>query len=345
MKRRIAKGIVSAIAAGMLLGVTVQAADNSLVVANTGNSIKAAMVVLASEMGYYEEEGLDVTFENITDLNAGLTAIDLGKADILPLGVIPSVTFISQGSDFVIFGGTIAEGSQAVVTEENQDTIHEMKDFAGKTIACVRPETGHMIAESLIREAGVAMDTVNFVEMDGFQSVIEAVSKGTADVGFVNSGFGQIAEQQGLKVALNVRDFAPDAVCCRQTTSKRVIEEKRDTLVKFQIANLRAMKLKQEDRETTIQKLMEFSGQSEEYIEYCIYADVMKITMDPVKNRIQDFYEIMDANGDIPKDSKWNLKEAVDSSIYEEALNAMLERESEEALWQELRKDFEENNQ
>ena len=174
---------MTALTAGMLLGANVQAEENSLVVANMGNSIKAAMVVLASEMGYYEEEGLDVSFENIADLNAGLTAIDLGKADILPLGVIPSVTFISQGSDFVIFGGTIAEGSQAVVTQENEDTIHEMKDFAGKTIACVRPETGHMIAENLIREAGVDMETVEFVEMDGFQSVIEAVSKGTADVG------------------------------------------------------------------------------------------------------------------------------------------------------------------
>ena len=143
------------------------------------------MVVLASEMGYYEEEGLDVSFESIASLNDGLTAIDTGKIDILPLGIIPTVTFVSQGSDFVIFGGTISEGSQAVVTEENKDTIKDLTDYEGKTIACVRPETGHMIMEKLIRMPEVDMDTVEFVEMDGFQSVIEAVSKGTADVGFV----------------------------------------------------------------------------------------------------------------------------------------------------------------
>ena len=106
------------------LGMGVLADEpTSLVVGNTGNSIKAAMVVLASEMGYYEEEGLDVSFESIASLNDGLTAIDTGKIDILPLGIIPTVTFVSQGSDFVIFGGTISEGSQAVVTEENKDTI------------------------------------------------------------------------------------------------------------------------------------------------------------------------------------------------------------------------------
>lgn len=342
MKRKMAAVYTVILAAGTVLSA--QGAENSLVVGNMGNSIKAGMVVLASEMGYYQEEGLEVSFENIADLNDGLTAIDLGKIDILPMGIIPTVTFISQGSDFVIYGGTIAEGSQAVVTEENKDSIKEMGDFAGKTIACVRPETGHMIAEKLIRDTGADMDTVNFVEMDGFQSVIEAVRKGTADVGFVNSGFGQVAEQQGLVVAMNLGDVAKDAVCCRQTTSKRVINEKRDALVKFQIANLRAMELAAKDRETTIQTLMDFSGQSEEYVDYCIYSGVMKISMDPAKDRVQDFYQVMEENGDIPKDSQWNIEKAVDSSIFEEALDIMLKREPEEALWQDMKKEFEENN-
>lgn len=343
MKKKLTALCLGVCVAGM--AVSVQAAEeNSLVVGTMGNSIKASMVVLASEMGYYEEEGIEVSFENIADLNDGLTAIDLGKVDVLPLGIIPTVTFVSQGSDFVIYGGTIAEGSQAIVTEEKKDTISGMEDFEGKTIACVRPETGHMIAESLIRETGADMDTVNFVEMDGFQSVIEAVRKGTADVGFVNSGFGQVAEQQGLIVAFNVGEFAPDAVCCRQTTSRRVIEEKRDALVKFQIANLRAMELVQKDRETTIKTLMDYSGQSEEYVDYCIYAGVMKTSMDPAKKRIQDFYEVMESNGDIPQDSKWNVDEAVDTTIYEEALNTMMEREPEEPLWQDLKAEFEENN-
>lgn len=343
MKRKIAAALTVIFFAGVVLSAQ-GAEENSLVVGNMGNSIKASMVVLASEMGYYEEEGLDVSFENIADLNDGLTAIDLGKIDILPMGIIPTVAFIAQGSDFVVYGGTIAEGSQAVVTEENKDSIKEMADFAGKTIACVRPETGHMIAEKLIRDTGADMEMVNFVEMDGFQSVIEAVRKGTADVGFVNSGFGQVAEQQGLIVALNLGDVDRDAVCCRQTTSQRVIDEKRDALVKFQIANLRAMELAAKDKETTIQKLMDFSGQSKEYVDYCIYSGVMKISMDPAKNRVQDFYQVMEENGDIPEDSQWDIEKAVDSSIFEEVLNTMIKREPEEVMWQDMKEEFEENN-
>lgn len=346
MKKRIGMLFLCAVGAAALLGGCGKKEENvSLKVGNTGNGIKPAMVVLAHEMGYYEEEGLDVSFENIAGLNEGLTAIELGKMDILPMGIIPTVTFNAQGSDFVIYGGTIAEGSQAVVTQENADTIQTITDFAGKTVACVRPETGHMIAESLMREAGVDVDSeVKFVEMDGFQSVIEAVAKGTADVGFVNSGYGQVAKQQGLQVALNVGELAPDAVCCRQTTSRKVIEEKRDALVKFQIANLRAYQLCRDDKETVIKKLTEFSGQSEEYVEYCIYAEVMKISMDPAKNRIDDFYQVMKENGDIPKNSEWDLEKAVDTSIYEDALKEMQKRQPEDELWTQLMQEFETNN-
>lgn len=317
----------------------------SLVVGNTAGSIKPALVVLAAELGYYEEEGLDVTFENISSLNDGLTAIELGKMDVLPLGAIPSITFISQGSEHVIFGGTISEGGQAVVTEENRETITSIEDFRGKTVACVRPETGHMYAKYLCAQAGMTLgEDVNFVELDGFQSVIEAVSKGSADVGFVNSGFGQVAETQGLVVAFNIGDVYPDAVCCRQTTSQTIIREKRDALVRFEIANLRAWQLYQTDKETAIQTLMEFSGQSREYVEYCLYAEVMKISMDPARNRVQEFYEVMLANGDIPEGSAWNVDTAVDTSIYEEALAELILRCPEDASLIELQEKFQENN-
>ena len=111
--------------------------DYSLRVAQMGTSIKAAMVVLANEMGYYAEEGLDVTFEPINNLNDGITAILGGSLDILPFGVIPTCTFVAQGADLTVIGGTIAEGSECVMTPENAATYTDgdLTWFAGKTVA------------------------------------------------------------------------------------------------------------------------------------------------------------------------------------------------------------------
>lgn len=317
----------------------------TLTVGQMGTGIKAAMVVLAHEMGYYEEEGLSVELSQISNLNDGLTAITLGKLDVLPFGVIPTCTFVSQGADLTVIGGTIAEGSACVALPEREAEFQDLKGFEGKTVACVRPETGHMIMKDQMRQAGVDMDTVTFTELDGFQSVVEAVLKGAADVGFVNSGFEQNAETQGLVVPFFVGDYAPNAVCCRQTTSGAVIAEKRPALVRFEIANLRAMKLMYDDPDTTIAKLAAFSGQSEDYVKYCIYDGCMKISMDPSLNRVVDFYNVMKANGDIDASAPDNMDGHVDPSIYLDALSIVLERYPDDAHLQDMMSQYSANNE
>ena len=120
-----------------------------LSVGQMGTGIKAAMVVLAHEMGYYEEEGLNVELTQISNLNDGLTAITLGKLDVLPFGVIPTCTFIAQGADLTVIGGTIAEGSACVALPEREEEFRDIQNFAGKTVACVRAETGRTYKELL----------------------------------------------------------------------------------------------------------------------------------------------------------------------------------------------------
>ena len=191
---------------------------------------------------------------------------------------------------------------------------------------------------------GVDMTTVKFVELDGFQSVVEAVLKGEADVGFVNSGFGQNARTQGLEVPFLVGEYAPNAVCCRQTALKSNVEANRDAYVRFEIANLRAMMLMLTDKETTIAKLVEFSGLDEQYVDNCIYDGVMKISMDPSANRVQEFYEIMQANGDIAVDSEYDMTDHVDSGIYYDALTTVMERYPDFDGWTAMMEAYEENN-
>ena len=82
-----------------------QEATETLKVGMLGKDIKTACIILADSLGYFEEEGVDVQFEKINSLSDGLTAVSMDKLDILPFGVIPSCSFISQGTDVVIFGG------------------------------------------------------------------------------------------------------------------------------------------------------------------------------------------------------------------------------------------------
>lgn len=327
---KISAVLAATLAAGIVfVSVPAFSSDSSryvLRVGQMGTSIKASMVVLANELGYYKEEGLDVTLEQIAGLNDGITAITAGKLDILPMGIIPTCSFVSQGAELTVFGGTISEGSACVTLPERTEEFKELNAFRGKTVACVRAETGHMMMKAALRKAGIPLSEVHFVELPNFQSVVEAVRKKGADVGFVNSGFELNARIQGLNVPFAVADIVPDFPCCRQTASREAIARDPEPYVRFQTANLRAMLTMLEDPSITVKTLAAYSGQSEEYVRYCIYDSVMRISMDPRKKRVIEFYQTMKDNGDIRADSPYRMEEAVDDAVYREALRRMLER-------------------
>lgn len=315
-----------------------------------GKDIKIACIVIARQLGYYADEGLDVRFEPISNLSEGLTAVTMGKLDVLPFGVIPSATFVSQGSDVVVFGGTIAEGSELVVKPENLGSFQKPEDFIGKKVGCYRMETGHMVTKGWLREHGIDIrKDVEFILLDSQQTIIEAVRKGAVDVGFLNSGQGYVAIQAGLAVEGHVGDFVADFPCCRQTTSRAAFNEKRAALVKFQRANLRAYQVFLTDRETALNALVAHSGQPRNFVQAIMYGldeykPAMSISLDPDKTKVVAFYEVMRANGDIPSDTPYAMADHVDTGIYEEALNSLLEKEPDNPVWVRLMEEYTVNN-
>lgn len=316
----------------------------TLKVGMIGTDIKTACIILASELGYFEEENLDVQFEKVNSLPDGLTAVSMDKLDILPYGVIPSCSYISQGTDVVIFGGTISEGSEGIVADGTKYT--DLKQFEGKTIACFRMETGHMVLKGLLREAGV---NAEFVYMDSQQSIVEAVKKGEADIGTVNSGYGYIAEQSGLEVGFQVGDFESDFPCCRQTASRTAVNEKRGALVRFEKAALKAYAVYLNDHETTISTLAAYCGQDESYVEAIMYGtddydNAMIVSLDPNKSKVSDFYDVMKANGDIDAETEYDINDYIDTTIYEDAVKELIEEGENKEIYEQLLVEFEENN-
>lgn len=320
-------------------------------VARPGLDIKIANIIVASELGFYDEEKVDLKFEQVADLATGLTAVSKGDIDVLPFGCIPSCSFISQGTDVVIFGGTISEGSECITLKKNVNKFKKAEDFKGTKIGCFRMETGHMVMKGWLREQGIDVDKdVEWVYLDSAASEVEAVRKGEVDMCFVNSGFGYVATQNDdVAVAFQAGDYVKNFPCCRMTTNRAAIDEKASALVKFTIANLRAYEVIQNDKDTAIKALAKYCGQPEKYVENVIYGTdsydaAMIIDPDPCTKAVADFYETMKLNGDIDKDTAYDIKDYMDTTIYENALQVLMEREPDNELWSNLYKSFEEKN-
>ena len=122
-----------------------------------GKDAKIACIIVANQRGYYTDEKLDIGTPEVVSggFPEAMPMLSDGTVDVLPFGSIPTCTYVGQGDDLVIFGGTVTNGSEALVLAENKDKYKTAEDFKGKKIACFRMETGHMVTKSWLRKQGL----------------------------------------------------------------------------------------------------------------------------------------------------------------------------------------------
>ena len=319
---------------------------------------KTSSIAVALEKGYYEQELLTVTQHpfggGFPEIMPGLSK---GTIDVVPYGSIPTCTYVSQGDDLVIFGGTVLDGSECITLAENKDAYRKAEDFKGKKIACFRMETGHMALKSWLRKSGLTIgaladgNDVEFILLEGSAAEVEAVKKGEVDMCFVNSGYGYTAiKDPAVAVAFRPNELmGHDFPCCRQTTNRTAFETKKSALVKFEIANLRALRDINEDKEGTIATIMNNSGQPEDYVEATMYSTdaytaAMKFEMDPMTDDVKAFYEDMVDNGDLENADKSIILQHMDSSIYYNALQTLIERGEDKTFYEGLMTEYKAHN-
>lgn len=318
-----------------------------------GKDSKIAAIIVALNKGYYEEENLTLSTQVVSGgFPEAMPALSNGSVDVLPFGAIPTCTYVGQGDDLVIFGGTVANGSECITLIENKDKYKTAEDFRGKRIGCFRMETGHMVTKSWLRENGIIDgEDVEFVLLESSAAEVAAVENGEIDMCFVNSGYGYVAVSGG-KCAVAFRPnelIGREFPCCRQSTNRTAFEEKRSALIKFEIANLRALYDIENDHEGTIDIITDYSGQERDYIENITYGTdgyvaAMKFEMDPYTDDVKAFYGNMVDNGDIEDDDKDLIDAHLDSTIYKAALDVLIERGENAEFYEELLEVYKKRN-
>ena len=172
-------------------------------------SVQFAPFYLADEAGYYEQSGLDVTFENkidpelITLIARG--AVDIGLADGTSL--IPAV---SQGMP-VRYGATIYGRDPNVVFSLGETGIESAADLAGASIGIPgRYGSSWVALQALLASAGLTPDDAEITTYPDFgQAVAVASGQVEAATGFATNEPVQL-RLQGLDVnVLRVSDVAP----------------------------------------------------------------------------------------------------------------------------------------
>jgi NitT/TauT family transport system substrate-binding protein len=203
-------------------------------------SVQFAPFYLADQAGYYAEAGLEVEFQNKIDPDLitliGQGSIDIGLAD--GTSVIPAV---SQGIP-IKYVATIYGQFPSIVFSKASAGIAAPADLAGTRLGIPgRYGSSWIMLQALLGSAGLSVDDLEIVEYPDFGQGA-AVIAGAVDAatGFANNEPVQLELTGEDATILRVDEITPlpgNGLIVGTAT----LDAKRDALVAFIAATLRAM--------------------------------------------------------------------------------------------------------
>lgn len=156
-----------------------------IVVSNYGVTVNGMPYAVAKGLGYFEEEGADVT--GILSSSGGGTTIRNLLGGSLAYGEtsLPSVVAAAQeGADLKIISGnahTVAEFYWIVMPDS---PIKSLEDLKGKRLGFTNPKsTSQALDMLLLQQLGLQAEDVELVKTGGFGPMLVALEEGGIDAG------------------------------------------------------------------------------------------------------------------------------------------------------------------
>lgn len=214
-----------------------------------------APFLLAAENGWYEEEGLDVTFGEGNGSDSTVALIDAGDDDIGIAGFDAVAVLRGDGANVKAVGGWEMRSPLAIVTAEGSD-IEAPPDLEGATV--VMDQGDIPLFEAYAARAGVDADAVNTVTMtEEAQSAALAAGRIDGILGWTTYHSPQVAELTGGVETILWSDSDFDLMNLVIIASDDAIANRSDMVCGFVRASYRGLEAAREDPDGAVQTLVE----------------------------------------------------------------------------------------
>jgi NitT/TauT family transport system substrate-binding protein len=142
---------------------------------------------LARELGYYQDEGLDVDIEDLQGGSKALQALIGGSADVVSGFYDHTIQMAAEGRALVAFVTMLRfPGLVLVVSPQRSGEITSIEGVKGKIAGVTAAgSSSHLIFSYLLQKHGVAADQVSVTAIGTAATAIAAVERGKVDVGMM----------------------------------------------------------------------------------------------------------------------------------------------------------------
>jgi NitT/TauT family transport system substrate-binding protein len=181
-----------------------------------------APVFVAEAKGYFAEQGLDVSLENVAGGSEVVALTASGQFDLAATGAGPGFwNAMAQGLPLAVVAPGHAEGSPVatplMISKEacESGAIASVADLEGKSVSVnARGATEYWLAQAL-GTAGLTLDDVD-LQVLAFPDAVAALSSGAIDAAMVGEPLATQAERDGIAVRLAadfpVQDVQPTVI-------------------------------------------------------------------------------------------------------------------------------------
>lgn len=304
-------------------------------------STNHALLLVAKSMGYFRDEGFDVRLheagtleanqmsiaiaEGVGTVRAPASAVDIKRKKyfmgaVCPLGLHDA---IAKNIPLVQIGGMLANPNTLIMRKELSEKMKKnLSAFEGKIVAKNQHGPSNIDYTDLFTNQ-LKANHVNYKEkfFGSFGATAEAVVRGEADAALSTPPYDQqIIDQHPELGIYQLSTLYSHLPCCRQLVTREQLRDKktRDKYVRFERALIRAHKYYKENKAETSELVAKILKLPPTLVRQVFSRPGYDLDPNPnLKGSIAFYNTLKDSIG------KQDVRESIDTSVYQEALLAL----------------------
>lgn len=305
-----------------------------------------AFLGIALQQGWFDEVGLEIEEVPFDTSSDAVTALTAGQVDIISnYGTTYPLSSIGTGEDIQIVGGYMATGCIPIVAKEGTEW-NGPESLIGKTIAS--PTNQYVITGALLDAGYDPLKDVTWLELSGASDRLAAVVKGEADYGVLSTSRNfEASKTEGIEVVGYLSDIRDWYSCCRMCVMGDFLKENPNTVKTIIKILLRAQSWYEENKEETIDLMVDYMGVTREFLESYMHNDHLKISVDPLKDAVVYGWDVLIKTNALPEGAeKINIEDHIKEDVYREALDMAIDEYYDEApeFYDKMVKFYDEHN-